>query len=394
MEVAPKKAKERRETAARFARVERWLEDSGNAALMGRELPLDEVLAIDDRITWWAEELRRAGLDGGTDEIRARAYLDLLLNKDSRPGVSPAAGGQSGTPGTAPAGFASRVTLTVPLTTVTGLADRPGELGGTGPGRPLASPRPRPRRRGQPQDNMVPDRHRPARPRSRPRLRPPRTQTPQATRRPRPARLHLHPRQPGRPARWVRQLAAAHPRTRAGPDHQPGARSPPTPATTATKPAATIPGSSSGTCPRSGTPPAPAPSAGGPPPGPTSSTTPRTKQADERVSVTAGRSVGTTTGSNSTPSGRSTSSRTVPSGGPPLQGGPTPPNPPGTPSDPPGPCGPGHGRHRRPRQQPLYPMLAYETDSIRNMDEVDHPGRYRPYLWKTWSWPVTSTSAT
>jgi hypothetical protein len=133
MEAAPEKAKQRRETAARFARVERWLEDSGNAALVGRELPPGEVLAIDDRITWWAEELRRAGLDGGTDEIRARAYLDLLLNKDSRPGVSPAAGGQSGTPGTAPAGFASRVTLTVPLTTVTGLADRPGELGGLGP---------------------------------------------------------------------------------------------------------------------------------------------------------------------------------------------------------------------------------------------------------------------
>jgi len=32
-----------------------------------------------------------------------------------------------------PAGFASRVTLTVPLATVTGLADRPGELSGIGP---------------------------------------------------------------------------------------------------------------------------------------------------------------------------------------------------------------------------------------------------------------------
>ena len=30
-------------------------------------------------------ELRQAGLDGGLDELRARAYLDLLLNKDSRP---------------------------------------------------------------------------------------------------------------------------------------------------------------------------------------------------------------------------------------------------------------------------------------------------------------------
>ena len=35
MEAAPKKARKRRETAAKFARVERWAEDSGNAALAG-----------------------------------------------------------------------------------------------------------------------------------------------------------------------------------------------------------------------------------------------------------------------------------------------------------------------------------------------------------------------
>ena len=52
---------------------------------MGRELPPDEVLAADQRIRSWAEELRKAGLDGGMDELRARAYLDLLLGKDSRP---------------------------------------------------------------------------------------------------------------------------------------------------------------------------------------------------------------------------------------------------------------------------------------------------------------------
>ena len=39
IKAAPDKARERRETTARFARVERWAEDSGNAALMGRELP-------------------------------------------------------------------------------------------------------------------------------------------------------------------------------------------------------------------------------------------------------------------------------------------------------------------------------------------------------------------
>ena len=144
IEVAPEKARQRRETAARFARVERWAEDSGNAALMGRELPPDEVLAADQRISAWAGELKRAGLEGGMDELRARAFLDLVLGKDSRPRASQAAdAGQDGgaaqqPPGAGPAGgaaggFAGRVTLTVPLGTVAGLADRPGELGGLGP---------------------------------------------------------------------------------------------------------------------------------------------------------------------------------------------------------------------------------------------------------------------
>ena len=167
--------------------MERWAEDSGNAALMGRELPPDEVLACDQRICWWAGQLREAGLDGGMDELRARAFLDLVLGKDSRPrapqtadtdsatgqdpgdhaaggntaggstgsgstGGGQEAGGHAGSdstgggaqtpPGAGPAGgpgnggaggFAGRVTLTVPLGTAAGLSDRPGELGGHGP---------------------------------------------------------------------------------------------------------------------------------------------------------------------------------------------------------------------------------------------------------------------
>ena len=128
MEAAPDKARKRRETAARFARVERWAEDSGNASLAGRELPPDQVLAADERITGRARELKAAGLEGGTDELRARAYLDLLLGQDSRPRQ-----GQGTRPGAAPPGFASRVTLTAPLATLTRLADRPGELAGLGP---------------------------------------------------------------------------------------------------------------------------------------------------------------------------------------------------------------------------------------------------------------------
>ena len=143
METAPEKARERRETLARFARVERWAEDSGNAALMGRELPPDEVLAADQRITAWAGELRQAGLDGGMDELRARAYLDLLLGKDSRPQAADSQPGTLGqdTPGgpggpgggAVPGGFAGRINLTTPLATLTDLAGRPGELSGLGP---------------------------------------------------------------------------------------------------------------------------------------------------------------------------------------------------------------------------------------------------------------------
>jgi hypothetical protein len=133
MEVAPKKAWKRREVAARFARVERWAEDSGNAALAGRELSPEEVLAADQRITAWAQELKKAGLEGDMDVLRARAYLDLLLGRDSRPredagGPTASAAGMA-----APGGFAGRIILTVPLANLTGLADRPGELSGIGP---------------------------------------------------------------------------------------------------------------------------------------------------------------------------------------------------------------------------------------------------------------------
>ena len=85
IKAAPKKAKERRETAARNARVERWLQDTGNAALMGCELPPAEALAADEQITARAKELKAAGLEGDMDQLRARAYLDLLLGTDSRP---------------------------------------------------------------------------------------------------------------------------------------------------------------------------------------------------------------------------------------------------------------------------------------------------------------------
>jgi len=133
MEAAPKTARQRREAAAKTARVERWAEDSGNAALMGRELPPDEVLACDQRIRWWAGQLRKAGLEGGMDELRARAFLDLVLGKDSRLGPDGAAAPAASPAGGAAGGFAGQVTLTVPLTTLLDLDQRPGEIPGIGP---------------------------------------------------------------------------------------------------------------------------------------------------------------------------------------------------------------------------------------------------------------------
>jgi hypothetical protein len=147
MQVAPGKARQRREHAAKKTRVERWAEGSGNAGLAGRELPPAEVLAADQRVTAWAEELRKAGLDAGMDALRARAFLDILLGMDSRPPGHAADGtrepqAQPHTPapgpggplaGAIPPGFAGHVTLTVPEATVTGRTDRPGELTGIGP---------------------------------------------------------------------------------------------------------------------------------------------------------------------------------------------------------------------------------------------------------------------
>jgi hypothetical protein len=123
--------------------VERWPEDSGNAALVGRELPSAQVLAADQRITWWAKQLKAAGLTGSMDELRARAYLDLLLDIDSRHATpaGPEAEEGGGPPppqtspgsGVIPAGFTGRNHLTVPLATLLELADRPGEIPGLGP---------------------------------------------------------------------------------------------------------------------------------------------------------------------------------------------------------------------------------------------------------------------
>jgi hypothetical protein len=153
-QVNAEKAKKRREAARKHARVQLWPESSGNAAIEARELPVAEGQAIDQRVSWWARQLKKAGLEGSFDELRAQAFADLMLARDSRPGQGdsgpgdggagdsgPGDGGSGGPGGTGgpggpsgmPAGFVGRVNLTIPAATILELADRPGEFGAVGP---------------------------------------------------------------------------------------------------------------------------------------------------------------------------------------------------------------------------------------------------------------------
>jgi hypothetical protein len=141
IEVNPDAARKRREQAAKNARVEVIPEFSGNCQIAGRELPAAATLVADQNLTARAQELRRAGVPGGMDELRALAYLEALgaanpletiPGTPGGPGTPDAAPGGNGSaglrPGQVPAGFAARINLTVPLTTYLGLDDRPGVM--------------------------------------------------------------------------------------------------------------------------------------------------------------------------------------------------------------------------------------------------------------------------
>ena len=120
---------------------------------------------MDQRISWWADQLKASGAEGSRDQLRARALVDLVLGRDSRPGHA----GES--LAAVPAGFAGCLNLTIPAATILGLADRPGEITTMGPidlwlARDLATAAAQ-----NPRDHLVRDRHRQRRPRRHPRLR-------------------------------------------------------------------------------------------------------------------------------------------------------------------------------------------------------------------------------
>jgi Domain of unknown function (DUF222) len=128
LKLDPDAARRRKQAATREAHVRRFREDSGNAGMVARELPPDEVLASWQHVEQRALDLRAAGLPGTLTELRVRAYLDLLQERDSRvaPGDPvPAGAGQAGPPGP-----------WSPSCGPSGLPSPPGEPGPWSPQRP------------------------------------------------------------------------------------------------------------------------------------------------------------------------------------------------------------------------------------------------------------------
>ena len=149
----PAAARKRKEEALAEARVERWSEHAGTAALAGRDLPPATVLAADSNLTALAKQLKAAGTPGTLDMLRAQVYLALLTgapvtsllppssadgsnpDADERPGDSSAsdASSRGGFPGLGGTGVSGRVNLTLPLATWLGLSDAAGQCAGYGP---------------------------------------------------------------------------------------------------------------------------------------------------------------------------------------------------------------------------------------------------------------------
>jgi hypothetical protein len=166
LKLDPEAARKRKEAAKQDAHVRPFREGSGNAGMVARELPSDEVLASWQHVQQRALDLRAAGMPGSLRELRVRAYLDLLQERDSRdqlappvpvagpvepeddggpadtgrsgpddPGRGPGGPGPGPGPRPGPAagpGLAALVTITVPWATWQGRSETPGDADGFG----------------------------------------------------------------------------------------------------------------------------------------------------------------------------------------------------------------------------------------------------------------------
>jgi hypothetical protein len=123
----PEAAEKRREARERDARVASWREPEGTMAIQASGLSPAEAMDAEAAVQERAEAYRKAGMTGGIGKLRARAFADKLTGKN------PLGHDTAGTSRAAP----KRVHLTapewiLPLLTVLGLADNPGEAAGLG----------------------------------------------------------------------------------------------------------------------------------------------------------------------------------------------------------------------------------------------------------------------
>jgi hypothetical protein len=177
VEVDPEGARKRREQAEKEeARVAFWREHAGTATLAAFGLPPDEALAANQNIQDRALEYKAAGVSGTMDQLRVRAFLDAINGTDSRllasttskdgsgdgseptaeesdgdqarsgdaagagrPDADAASAGQPDDVGPAGgagvaggAALAANIMLTIPLATLGGYAEKPGDAAGFG----------------------------------------------------------------------------------------------------------------------------------------------------------------------------------------------------------------------------------------------------------------------
>jgi len=142
--VDPEAAARRRAHAEREnTRVTLFREDSGAVGLSGRDLPTDQALAAHAHVCARAQQYKDSGAfprDTGMDQLRSAAYLDLLNGTAAEVRI---ASGQLATndPNDVEPGDdrpdqerpPRPLNLVLPLATLLGSAERPGESHGLGP---------------------------------------------------------------------------------------------------------------------------------------------------------------------------------------------------------------------------------------------------------------------
>jgi Domain of unknown function (DUF222) len=108
MSLSPEAERKRKERATRRkARVEKFLEKSGNYALAVREMPVEEILASEQHIRGLASYLRRHGVKLGQREAEVMVYLELTQGRDPLDRIPPERRDHAARPGPASHGTSS-----------------------------------------------------------------------------------------------------------------------------------------------------------------------------------------------------------------------------------------------------------------------------------------------